>query len=238
MIGEKCRNIKLFYGIRDILAIKRFSKQCFIPTRMPHYTPISIPHFILISFPFLSVPGTTVTGPGTNVGPGTKAPFGVPTSLIGVALEHHWERDDCDPFTDQCHVLWLAATAFRVQHISNLTYTDVLSYGVAEDFIDPKGRTRIPKNDSSAVTAIGDPTTEYVWEEWWRGQAQYLDYYGSAEKISTLVVLPNRTLNPNEPNITKTETNRVTEWVHTPTVGKGTIVATYKPNVIYKFPKL
>ena len=52
MIGEKYRNIKLFYGIRDILAIKRSFKQYFIPTRVPHYIPISIPHFIPISVPF------------------------------------------------------------------------------------------------------------------------------------------------------------------------------------------
>ncbi len=52
MIGEKYRNVKLFYGIRDILAIKRFFKQYFIPTRVPHYIPISIPHFIPISVPF------------------------------------------------------------------------------------------------------------------------------------------------------------------------------------------
>ena len=53
MIGEKYRKIKLFYGIRDILAIKKFFKQYFIPTRVPHYIPISIPHFILTSVPFL-----------------------------------------------------------------------------------------------------------------------------------------------------------------------------------------
>ncbi len=80
MIDEKYRNIKLFYGIRDIFAMKRFFKQYFIPhalyiifpypfrilssysfrsafyplipTCAPHYIPISIPHFIPISVPF------------------------------------------------------------------------------------------------------------------------------------------------------------------------------------------
>ena len=52
MIDEWYRNIKLFYGIHDIFAIKRFLEQDFIPTRVSHYIPISIPHFIPISIPF------------------------------------------------------------------------------------------------------------------------------------------------------------------------------------------
>ncbi len=81
MIGEKYRNIKLFYGIRDILAIKRFLNSILFPhafhiifpypfrmlssypfrsafyphiRSVPHFIPISVPFRILSPYPFRS----------------------------------------------------------------------------------------------------------------------------------------------------------------------------------------
>ena len=79
-VDERYRNIKLFYGIRDIFAIKRFFNSILFPhafhiiflypfrilspypfrsafysqiRSVPHFIPISVPHFIPISVPHL-----------------------------------------------------------------------------------------------------------------------------------------------------------------------------------------